>query len=273
MSDLPSPPEDGGEELDLGEVEEEGADGAEGDAADGDEAGADAEGDGDEEEEGQGRNDVAAGGNAAGRQGRKSQAQRWRERAERAERQLQDSQPPGWFQQYLQGQQQPRGPDPAEIARQQREEQDRLAMMSPQEVAAYYYQKGQQQIQQAMLMQSLQFEDRIDKRAYDDQARASRFHQQHGAEVERRLQAERNSGNLRATRAGILAQIVGEQAMARAAAAAPQQRRAAQRRVAGQQTRPGGARGDSVGRGRAAPGTPEHDDALIEEFFANGGRL
>jgi hypothetical protein len=44
--------------------------------------------------------------------------------------------------------------------------------------------------------------------------------------------------------------------------------------VAGAQARPTGARGDGASGGRRpAPGSPEHDDMLVAEFFRSGGRL
>lgn len=263
MSDLPDP-EDGGEELDLGEIEEAEADEVDAGADDGEEG--DAAGDG---AEGQEEGDVEP----PPRQGRKSQAQRWRERSERTERELAALK--NQFQGFTQASQ-TRQPqlDPAAQARQQEELARQLEMMSPQQVAQYYYQQGQQQIQQAMLMERLQTEDRLDRRDFEIAARSSRLHQQYRDRVEQALQTERQNGNLRASREEILHRLYGQDAIERASRAAPRQRRAAAANVARQQTRPGGARGDGAAGGRRpAPGTPEHDDMLVEQYFKEGGRL
>ncbi len=267
MSDIPNT-EDGGEELDLGEIEDEGQEGdAEGDG--GNEA--DAGGDDDGQEEGQeGEGDVAA---APERPRRKTEAQRWRDRAERAEREAAEAR--GFRQAAEQFQQrQPQQADPAAQQRALEERANRLAMMSPVEAAEYIANERTQQFQQMLLMQQLQTEDRLDKRDYDQQARTDRMRAQYRERVERELQVERNAGNLRATRDGIFYRLFGQDADERAKRAAPSQRRAAARRVAGAQARPTGARGDGASGGRRpAPGTPEHDDMLVSEFFKSGGTL
>lgn len=268
MSDLPETVDDSGEELDLGEIEEGEAD----DAAEGGEDGsdgADEEHADDGEEEGQ-EGDVEP--PPPPRQGRKSQAQRWRERAERAEREAAEAR--GFRQAAEQFQQrQPQVPN-AEAERVARWEAENLPMMSAQEVSAYHYNKGRNEIQQALLYQQLQMKDELDRRDFNSQARTSRLHQQYKDRVESELTRLRSAGNLMASREEILHRLVGEAAMERANRAAPAQRRAASRRVAGQTTRPTNARGDgSAGRGRPAPGSEEHDDMLWEEYKRLGGRL
>lgn len=262
MSDLPDP-QPGDEELDLGEIEEEadeadapGDDGEEGDAAD--------DGQGQEEE-----GDV----DPPPRQGRKSQAQRWRERSERTERELQalKNQFTGFTQASQQVRQQP---DPG-LARQQAEQrQQALEMMSPLQQAEYIANEKAQQFQQAMLFQSLQNEDRLDKRDFDLAARTDRTRAQYKDRVEQELATERQAGNLRANREDIFYRLYGRDIADRAARAAPRQRRAAAANVARQQTRPGGARGDGASGGRRpAAGSPEDDDRLVDEYFKSGGRL
>jgi hypothetical protein len=268
MSDTPNA-EDGGEELDLGEIEEDADEGQEGDAADeGD--GGHADGDEGQEEGQEGDGDVAA---APQRTGRKTQAQRWRERAERAEREAAEARGFRAAAEQFQSRAQQQA-DPAAQQRAAEERANRLAMMSPVEAAEYIANERTQQFQQMLLMQQLQTEDRLDKRDYDQQARTDRHRAQYRERVERELQAERQAGNLRATRDGIFFRLFGQDAAERAARAAPGQRRAAARRVAGAQARPTGARGDGASGGRRpAPGTPEHDDMLVSEFFRSGGTL
>ncbi len=264
MSDDPKLPPEGGEELDLGEIE----DGEEDDA--GLPEGEGAEGEGRDDEEGasaeDGEGDVEP---PAPRQGRKSQAQRWRERAERAEREAAEGR---GFQRAAEQlrQQQPQQQN-QEAERVARWEADNLPMMSAQEVAGYYYNKGLQQTQQQMLMQQLQTEDRIDQRDFNQQARTSRVHAQYKDEVERELNAERQRGNLRATRDDILHRLVGRDAIDRASRTASVQRRTAARRVAGAQARPTNGRGDgAAGRGKQSWGDPEFDARMAAEALRKG---
>src|SRR6185436_12396788 len=259
MSDMPGA-EDGGEELDLGEIEEADGDEPQEDAADEGDGG-----DGNGEEEGQEQEgNVDA---AAERPRRKTEAQRWRDRAERAEREAAEAR--GFRQAAEQFQrQQPQQFDPAAQQRAAEERAQRLAMMSPVEAAEYIANERAQQFQQLMLYQQLQMKDELDKRDYNQQARNSRDHERYRSEVEGVLAQKRQAGDYTTTREEVLERLVGRDVMARANRAAPAQRRAAARRVAGAQARPTGARGDGASGGRRpAPGTPEHDDMLVAEYF------
>lgn len=261
MSDLPEPQD--GEELDLGEIEE-------GEDAGGDEApenGADEvdAGDDDEAPEGQ-EEDVEA----PPRPRRKTEAQRWRERSERNERELEALK--NQFQGFSQARTtQPQQPDPALAARQAQERAERLAMMSPVEAAEFIAGEKEQQFRQMLMMQHLQTEDRLDKRDYDQQARTSRLHQQYRDRVEAALASERQQGNLRATREDILARLYGQDAIQRSGRAAPRQRQEAAARVARQRTQPTGARGDGAGGGRRGSwGDPEYDERMAREALRKG---
>ena len=264
MSDLPDAA-DGGEELDLGEIEESEID--VGEAGEDPDASEDGEGAGDLAETEEGAEGDVEPPRRSGRQGR---SERLREKNARLERELAEAR---GFRQAAE-QFRPQQPQQAnvEAERVAKWEADNLPMMSPQEVAAYYFQKGQQQVQQAMLVQSLQQEDRLDKRDYDQQARGSRVHAQYRDAVERELAAERQRGNLRATRDDVLHRLVGRDAVERAASAAPAQRRRAERRVASQQTRPTNARGDggAAGGRRGTWGDPEFDARMASEALRSG---
>lgn len=267
MSDIPNA-DDGGEELDLGEIEEdaEGSDGDEGGQAGGDEA--DGEDAAHEEEGREEEGDVEP----PPRQGRKSQAQRWRERAERAEREAAEAR--GFRAAAEQFRPQQPQVDPAAQQRAAQERAERLSMMSPVEAAEFIANERTQQIQQYLLMERLQTRDELDRRDFAQQARTSRVHAQYRERVEAELSRRRSQNDFMSTREEILHRLVGEAAVERATRAAPAQRRAAARRVNGQRTQPTGARGDAGAAGRRpAPGTPEHDDMLVDEFFRSGGRL
>lgn len=267
MSDIPrgeAPPE----ELDL-EGEEDGID--DGAAVEDQGTGEDGEGAGDQadaEESADLEDGVAA---QPQRARRLSQSERLRDRLERTERELAEARGFQRAAEQFRPQQQ-MGPSPAELAEQQRQEAERLALMSPQEVAAHYYQKGQQEFQRALLMQQLASEDRLDKREYDGQARTSRIHQQYRDRVEAELARERNAGNLRANRDDILARLVGRDAMDRATQAAPRQRQAAANRQRQQQARPTNGRGDAANNGarRGTWGDPEFDARMAAEALRKG---
>lgn len=268
MSDIPNPHLGGGEG-DLDEIEDDVEIGSPGE---GEDTGEDGEGPGGE---------AGEAGESAGdegevepeprsRQARPSQSARLRERLAAAERELAEAKGFRQATEQFGAYRQPQGPSPAELERQQQQEAERLSMLSPQEVSAYYYNKGRQELQQTLLMQQLQTEDRIDKRDFDQQAKSSRVHGQYKDAVERELVQERNRGNLRVTREDILHRLVGRDAVDRAARAAPAQRRAAQSRVASQQTRPTGARGDGAAGARGKPGDPAYDEALAIEAMRKG---
>lgn len=268
MSDIPSDAELGGEELDLGEVDE-----AEGDAEaqtlgdDGQDEG-DAAGHEDEGQEGEDAGDVAP-----ARSGRRSQSQRLRERNEQLQRELAEARGFRQAAEQFRPQQQPQV-DYAAQQRAQQERADRLAMMSPVEAAEFIANERAGQFQQALLMQHLSTQDLIDRRDYEQQARSSKLHSQHREEVERTLQAKRQAGDLLINREEILDRIIGREARERASRAAPAQRRAATTRVNGQRAQPTGARGDAAAGGRRPqPGSAEHDAMLVQQYFQSGGRL
>lgn len=269
MSDLPEDANPGDEELDLGEVDEE----AEGDAGQEDEEHADDGGSDEGQEEGEEAGDVeppAREGRQAGR--RETQSQRLRRQNEELKQELAEAR--GFRQATEQFRPQQPQVDQAALQRAQQERADRLSMMSPVEAAEYIANEKMQLVAQALQNQQVTIQDRIDKQAYDQQARNSRVHEQYRQQVESLFASERARGNIGADRQSILEYLVGKDAVARASRAAPAQRRAANARVRGQQTRPTGARGDGAsGSRRPVPGSAEHDEQLISEFFQSGGRL
>lgn len=254
MSDIPGgqPPE---EELDLGEIVDDPNDPP-----------ADELEEIDEEVEPlePGEDDEPEPAAAQPRQGRRGQAERLRERLERTERDLAE----------LRTQrQQPAAPtfDPAAAARAEQEFFASLDMMSPAEAIRAVDQRRTAQFQQALLSQQAQITDRIDKQAYDAEARTSVLHQKYRQRVEDQLRQEYAAGNLRATRTDILAYFIGQDALARAGRAAPAQRRAAAARVDGQRTRPAGARGDvAAGGRRPAADSLEADIAFVNDGLRKG---
>lgn len=202
---------------------------------------------------------------APARQGRKGEAQRYRDRALRAEERLSEiltrqpqAAPAPTF-------------DPAAQARAEAEKWERRAMMSPVELAQDVQREMQANFQQAFVAQQVQTQDLIDKQAYDTEARTSSVHQKYQKRVETLLGSERARGNYGATRVAILKYLIGEDALERAGRAVPRQQRAASNRLDAQRTRPVGARGD-VARGgrRPAAGSLEADIELVNAAIARG---
>ena len=272
MSDIPKDPIPGDEELDLGEVDEADEADAEGqDDADGE--GPSDDGDADEEQAGE-EEDVerpAREGRQPGR--RETQSQRLRRQNAELQRELAEARGFRDGAEQFRSQPQPQI-DYAAQQRAQQERADRLALMSPIEAMEFIANEREQRVAYALQQQQVALQDRIDKQAYDQAARGSRVHERYRQDVEKLLASERARGNVGADRESILAYLVGKDAVSRAARAAPAQRKAASGRVASQQTRPTGARGDgSTGGRRPAPGTPEHDDMLIRQHIQAGGKI
>jgi hypothetical protein len=156
--------------------------------------------------------------------------------------------------------------DPAQAARLQAEENERLAVMGPAEAARYFYEKGLRETAQVIQQDRFQTQDLLDRQAYETAARSSRVHQQYKQRVDDLLASERARGNLGANRDSILKYLVGQDAIERATRAAPGQRSSAARRVAGQTVRPGTARGDGARPGGERRGEADADERLLRRL-------
>jgi hypothetical protein len=142
--------------------------------------------------------------------------------------------------------------------------------MTPAQQAQAVMERGRREFGQAL--QSIQFQsnDRIDKAAYDAEARSNPIFKKYAPEVERVLAAERAQGR-NPDRVVILDAIYGREMRERAGRAAPQQRRAGAARVAAAQTRPTGARSTaSPGSRRPAPGSLADVEAQLDAAIARG---
>ena len=161
--------------------------------------------------------------------------------------------------------------DPQAAARAEQEFYASLEMMPPAQAYAELMRRGQAQVGNALQQIEFRANERADKQAYDIAARTSKVHQQYRSQVESTLASERAQGR-NPDREVILKYLVGNDVLERAGRAAPAQRNGAARRLASQQTRPTGARGDVAarGRGRLVPGTPEHDDWLVAQGIRQG---
>lgn len=218
----------------IGDGESEDEDGSPADG--GTDGGEDGPGLGDEEE-GQARD--------VGRQGRGRETIRnLRQRAQAAEQRADQERQE--FQRQLNelrtqiGQRQPSA---ADLAREEAEEQARIELMTPAQVARYYAEKSERRIAQALQANQFQTQDRIDKQAFDALASGNPLLARVAPRVEQVLASERQQG--RNTDRLIVAKfILGDELLSRRAAQLPRQRAGAQRRVAGQTTRPANGAGD-----------------------------
>jgi len=273
MSDIPRHPalED---EVDLGQIEDENA--AEDETPEADDGARDDDaGDGEGEGEGGEDEEVLAEEPPAPRRGGGSQTIReQRRRAQDAERELaEERRQRQEDRQRLVALEQRLTQDPQAQARAEQEWQQRLEMMTPAEQAQAIMQRGRQEFGAALQQVQFQANDRADKQAYDAEARVNPIFKKYQPEVERVLAAERAQGR-NPDREVILDVLYGREMRQRAARAAPAQRRAGAARVAGQQTRPTGARSTAPAASRRpAPGSPEDDDRIIAEAIARGEKV
>ena len=263
MSEIPNGALDGGEELDLGEVDEE----ADGDAtetdASADDEGAEDDGDGQGQDEGQ-EGDVEP----PSRGRRPGRSERLRERLERTERELAEAR--GFRQAAEQFQRQPQQPQVNyEAERVAKWEADNLPMMSAQEVSAYHYNKLRNEAQQTLILHQLQMQDTLDKRDFANAARTSKLHAQYKDAVEREVAAETARGILQHDREAILDRLHGRASRENAERDAPRQRKAAAARVRAQRTQPTNGRGDGASGG-GRQNSFEKDYALAIEGMRKG---
>lgn len=253
MSDPRLPPkEDAGLDDDL-EIDESGDAADEGEDTALDEA--DQADDGSEEE---GQEEQARDVASQPRSRSRNNVQILRERAQAAERGLEDLRRE--FTDFRSRQPQPGQISPHEQARLDAEEQARVEQMMPHDAARYYAEKNARHFQQQLAITQFQAFDRQDQsdfaRLKDTNREAARL----APDVERILAAQRAQGIYSFTRAQVFAYRYGEEMLAKARQERPRQQRHAAGRVAAQRTRPGNARGDVARGGRDRV---DADEALL----------
>lgn len=134
-------------------------------------------------------------------------------------------------------------PDPVAQARAAQEENERLAMMQPQEQVNYLFQKQAQQNYAMMQSVQRQTADTLDKVKFDGLAASNPVAARFADRVEE-LVAEQSRQGFSVQREQALKFAIGEAVLAKAPAAAKRQRAAAATRVAGQTVTRGSAGGD-----------------------------
>lgn len=122
-------------------------------------------------------------------------------------------------------------------------EQQRLAIMTPEERTEYRFQKAEERSQREMQALKRQMLESGDRAAFGITQANDAVAKRYAPKVEQLFQQEFAKGNF-VSREVLLNYVVGEALRAKAAVGAPKQRQQAQRRVAQQQTRPTNGRAD-----------------------------
>ena len=156
-------------------------------------------------------------------------------------------------------------PDPQALARQQAEEAERVAMMAPHEVAQYYANKSQQQMQQMLHRQQIQQMDKLDQIEFRSMVSTNPLAKRYADKVEEIVAEGARNGNM-IPRANALAYAIGQDALKNASAAAKPQRAAGAARVAANTVRRGTPGGD-VGSDASTRGN--NSKAALEKRLAN----
>jgi hypothetical protein len=148
-------------------------------------------------------------------------------------------------------------PDPRAAAEAERLELERVQMMAPHEVAAYYARKSEEKIQQTLLRSQLETRDLMDRQAFAALSRDEPIARRLAGKVEETLAQARAMG-LNPTREAVLNLLVGQEIREKARKQIETQRRRGRAQVAAQ-TMQGGATRSTVPSERG-----RRDDNSIE---------
>lgn len=234
MSDPRNPPLD--EEDDLGTEIEDADEGDEGEGDALDAGDADGEDEGQEQDEGEEEDvEVRPRGRA------RDTIRNLRQRARDAERRVAE------FERGAQRPQPQPAVDPAELARRDREELERISMLPPFEMAEALDRRNQQRVAQA----ELRGFDRSDSAAFAAMCRNDKTAARLAPQVEAILASRRANGDYTLGRENIYHFLLGQEVAQRRQQQPPRQRQQAGRRVQAQTVRPRRAQGD-VSTGRRA---------------------
>lgn len=193
------------------------------------------------------------------REERRIQALRKRDRENRAEiKRLREVQE----QALTQTRQSAPQPDPYRQAELQRQEDERVALMTPAEVARHYANQAEQRFQQQLTRQNIEMADRVDRLNFDNYASSRPAAQRMSAEVERTLAEARQAG-MNPTRQAVYHLLLGRQVDERASRQIAQQRRTGQRRIASQRTTAGTPRSNAPPQARGRRGGDDSDEAMV----------
>jgi hypothetical protein len=126
-------------------------------------------------------------------------------------------------------------------AEEARREQEQIALMSPDQIGRYFYEKGQREQRQLLLQMQIQTGDTLDRQGFE------RFCERHptanrfAAQVEHVLIAERQQGR-NPTRETIARYLLGDELLKRATKETPRQRQRGQHLIEQERTKPTNSR-------------------------------
>ena len=155
----------------------------------------------------------------------------------------------------------PQQPDPYRQVEADRLEAERVAMMAPHEVAAYYANRSEQRVQQQIYRAQIEAGDRIDKLTFRQIMATEPAAKRLETQVEQELANHRQQG-MNPTREAIYDLLVGREVRQRAQRQTATQRAAGARRIASQQTAPGGTARSGVAADRGRRRSEASDEAL-----------
>ena len=160
----------------------------------------------------------------------------------------------------------PQQPDPYRQAELDRQENERVAMMAPHEVAAHYANRSEQRFRQELARMNVEMADRTDRMSFDAFSQTRPTALKMAAEVERTLGEARQQG-MNPTRQSIYHLLLGREVDAKASRQIETQRTNGRRRIASQETRPAAPRSNAPAERR---GGREESDAAFEARLRNG---
>ena len=143
----------------------------------------------------------------------------------------------------------------------EQQDQQRLALMTPEERADYRYTQFERRATQREQQHSMQMAAQMDKASYDAAAASNPVYRRMSAEVERKFQEQMAVGRP-TDRVTILKYLIGESALNGAANQAPR-RAAARRRIEGQQVKPARPSGDQAQSRKMSTAEDRLKDVLI----------
>jgi hypothetical protein len=150
--------------------------------------------------------------------------------------------------------------DPYRQAEFDRQEAERVQMMAPHEVAAYYANKTRQEVSQYLQRGQIEIADRLDKQSFETIKANDPVARRLADAVEDQLIAARRDG-MNPTREMCLNTVFGREMRAKAQRQADKQRTQGRRRIAAQTTRPGG-NGSTAASPRGQRRRDDSDEAL-----------
>lgn len=154
-------------------------------------------------------------------------------------------------------------PDPYRQAEMARQEQERLAMMQPHEVAAYTEQKLRNEFQQQMIRSQVETRDLVDRQMFETLKSRDKLAERFSDQVEALLVQARNQG-MNPTREILLNALVGQEVRHKSQRQTEQLRRRGARQIAAQTVQPGNGRSTAVSGDRRT--RDDSDEAMIERL-------